>query len=296
MTRPPTFIKRQAAAPRGPRPITAIETTCEGAWLLQALCGIEHLPPSMLLRPYVSASGRPTWHPGIPILREAGAIIEDDAVHPSVARWLEILGAPDIALVVDVRRPGVECLRMVIARRDGKHAAISRGGPGNADSVTIEEVGSVPSMRVLFERIMELCDRGFGSVAPAAFAPVTVRTAALLDGLNKIVQGDHTPAAALGSMDLTTEQRRILTLAADEPLMEVGFALQVHDARGDHFALASVAVTDTTEGRIITGPIVGDDRTWWTQIVPGTADAGGSALRALVASVGTTWEGHSRYT
>ncbi|MFL0293346.1 ESX secretion-associated protein EspG [Mycobacterium sp. SMC-18] len=262
--------------------------------MLQALCGIEHLPGSMLLRPYVSASGRPTWHPGIPILREAGAITEDDEVHPTVARWLEILSAPDIALVVDVRRPGVECLRMVIARRDGKHAAISRGGP-DAVNVTIEEVGSVPSMRVLFERIMELCDRGFGPVAPAAFDPVTVRTAALLDGFNKIVQGDHTPAAALGSMDLTPEQRRILTLAADQPLMEAGFALQVHDARGDHFALASAAVTDTVEGRIVTGPVVGEDRTWWTQIVPGTADAGGSALRALLATVGTTWEGHSRY-
>lgn len=295
MARPPTFIKRQAAAPRGPQPITAIETTCEGAWLLQALCGIEQLPPAILLRPFVSASGRPTWHPGIPILREAGAIIDEDTVHPAVTQWLEILGAPDIALSVDVRRPGVECLRLVIARRGGKHAAISRGGVDNADSITIEEVGSVPSLKVLFERIMQLCDRGFGPVEPAVFAPITVRTAALLDGFSAIVQGDHTPAVALASMNLTTEQRRIVTLAADQPLMEVGFSLQVHDARGDHFALASAAVTDTVEGRLVTGPVVGEDRTWWTQIVPGTADAGGSALRALVASVGTTWEGHSRY-
>lgn len=262
---------------------------------MQALCGIEQLPSAMLLRPYVSASGRPTGHPGIAILQEAGAIMADETVHPTVARWLETLAAPDIALTVDVKRPGVEFMRLVIARRDGRHAAISRGGPGNADNITIEEVGSVPSLRVLFERIMVLCDRGRGPVEPAALSPVTVRTADLVDGLAKVVVGDHTPAAAFASLNLNADQRRILTLAADQPLMEVSFALMIHDARGDHVAMASAAVTDTTAGRVVTGPILGEDRTWWTQIVPGTSDAGGAALRALVATVGTTWDGHSRF-
>lgn len=63
-------------------------------WLLQALCGIEQLPAAMLLRPYVSASGRPSGHPGVEILREAGAIIDEDTVHPTVARWLETLASP----------------------------------------------------------------------------------------------------------------------------------------------------------------------------------------------------------
>ena len=121
------------------------------------------------------------------------------------------------------------------------------------------------------------------------------KRADLIDGFAKIVVGDHTPAAALAALNLNADQRRILTLAADQPLMEVSFALTIHDSRGDHVAMASAAVTDTVEGRIVTGPILGEDRTWWTQIVPGTPDAGGSALRALVATVGTTWEGHSRF-
>ncbi|WP_141244923.1 ESX secretion-associated protein EspG [Mycobacterium intracellulare] len=295
MSRPPSFLNRPAPKVRGPRQITAIDTTCEGVWLMQALCGIEQLPSALLLRPYVSASGRPTGHPGIAVLQEAGAIMNDETVHPTVGRWLEILSAPDIALTVDVKRPGVEFMRMVIARRDGRHAAISRGGPGDADNITIEEVGSVPSLRVLFERIMVLCDRGRGPVEAASLSPITVRTADLVDGFARIVAGDHTPAAALSALNLSAEQRRILTLAADQPLMEVAFALMVHDSRGDHVAIASAAVTDTVEGRIVTGPILGEDRTWWTQIVPGTSDAGGAALRALVATVGTTWERHSRY-
>lgn len=295
MTRPPSFLKRPPPKTPGPRPITAIDTTCEGVWLMQALCGIEQLPSALLLRPYVSASGRPSGHPGIAILQEAGAVMDDQTVHPTVARWLETLSAPDIALTVDVKRPGVEFMRLVIARRDARHAAISRGGAGNADNITIEEVGAVPSLRVLFERIMVLCDRGRGPVEPASLSPITVPTADLVDGFARVVAGDHTPASALSSLNLTAEQRRIVALAADQPLMEVAFALMVHDRRGDHVAMASAAVTDTVEGRIVTGPILGEDGTWWTQIVPGTSDAGGAALRALVATVGTTWENHSRY-
>lgn len=296
MTRPPSFIKRPPPPAPGPRAVTAIDTTREGVWLLQALCGIEQLPAAMLLRPYVSAGGRPSGHPGIDILREAGAIVDDgDTVHPTVARWLETLASPDIALTVDVKRPGVEFMRMVIARRGKSHAAISRSGPDVAEDITIEEVAAPPSLRALFERIMALCDRGRGPVEPAPLTPVTVRTADLVDSFAKIVAGDHTPATALAALSLNADQRRILTLAADQPLMEVSFALTIHDSRGEHVALASAAVTDTVEGRIVTGPILGEDRTWWTQIVPGTPDAGGSALRGLVATVGTTWEGHSRF-
>jgi hypothetical protein len=294
VTSPPSFIRRAAPKHGGPPPVTAIDTTCEGVWLLQALCGVETLPSPLLLRPYVSAGGVPGAHPGIAILRKAGALVDDETVHPTVARWLEILGAPDIAMCVDVRRGG-EFMRLVVARRDRGHAVISRSGANDGDNVTIEELGTVSSMRVLYERVMELCDRSREPVVPAKFDPITVRSADFIAGLGQVARGDHTPAAAFRSLALTAEQRRLVMLAADCPLMEVSFALLIHDARGDHVALASAAVTDTEEGRIVTGPVRGEDGTWWTQLVPGTPDAGGSALRALVATMGTTWDKHSRF-
>jgi hypothetical protein len=290
----PSFIRRQAPRHSGPPPVIAIETTCEGVWLLQALCGVETLPSPLLLRPYVAASGRPGSHPGIAILRKAGALIDDETVHPIVARWLETLGAPDIALCVDVRRGG-EFMRLVVARRDGMHAAISRSGANDGDDVTIEELGTVGSPRVLYERIMDLCERSREPVDPARFDPITVRSADFIAGLGQVARGDHTPAVAFRDLALTAEQRRLIMLAADKPLMEVSFALIVHDARGDHVALASAAVTDTEEGRIVTGPVRGEDGTWWTQLVPGTVDAGASALRSLVATMGTTWAEHTRF-
>jgi hypothetical protein len=153
----------------------------------------------------------------------------------------------------------------------------------------------VSSLRALYERVMELCQRGTDAVEPARFDPITVRSADFISGLGQIARGDHTPAAAFANLGLSAEQRAVVVLAADKPLMEVSFALMVYDARGDHVALASAAVTDTDAGRIVTGPVRGEDGSWWTQLVPGTTDAGASALKALVATMGTTWADHSRF-
>jgi ESX secretion-associated protein EspG len=290
----PAFIRRQAPPHSGPPPATALETTCEGVWLLQALCGVETLPSALLLRPYVAAGGVPGDHPGIAILREAGALLDDQTVHPTVEDWLHTLSAPDIALCVDVRRLG-DFMRLVVARRDAKHAVISRCGADDGDNVTIEELGTVSSVRMLYEKVMDLCQRGREPVEPARFDPITVRSADFLTGLGQVARGDHTPAVAFRDLGLTSEQRAIVMLAADKPMMEVSFALLVHDARGEHVALASAAVTDTEAGRVVTGPVRGEDGTWWTQLVPGTADAGASALRSLVATMNTTWADHSRF-
>lgn len=293
---PPSFLRRQAPRHSGPPPVAAVETSCEGVWLLQALCGVEMLPSPLLLRPWVSASGVPGGHPGIRVLRQAGAVLDDDlTVHPAVARWLEILGSPDIALCVDVRR-GTEFMRLVVARRDGLHAAISRSGDRtDGDNVTIEELGTVPSLRVLYGRVLELCQRSREPLDPARFDPITVRSAGFVAGLGQLARGDCSSAVAFAGLGLSAEQRRVVLLATDSPRMEASFALLVNDSRGEHVALASAAVIDTDEGRIVTGPVRGDDGTWWTQIVPGTVDAGASSLRSVLTTVGTTWANHSRF-
>lgn len=284
---PPKFLRRPPPAHGGPPPIRAVNTTCEGVWIMQALCGIELLPSSLLLRPWVSASGPPTGHPGIDTLRESGALVDDETVHPTITAWLETLAGPDIALCANVRR-GDDHMRLVIARRASRHVAASRCG----DDVTIEEVGAVASMRDLVDRIMPLCGP---PIDPARFVPITVPSSAFLDRLGQVVRGEHTPAKALGSLGMDAEQREIVMLAADAPLMEVSFAVIVHDHRGDNVGKASASITDTARGRVVTGPVRGDDGKWWTQIVPGTADAAAQALTSLVSTLGgRTWHDHSR--
>src|SRR5271169_675849 len=68
----PEFSMRPAPSGQRPQGLSMLETTCEGVWLLQALCGVETLPSALMLRPYVAAAGPLVGHPGIAVLRNAG--------------------------------------------------------------------------------------------------------------------------------------------------------------------------------------------------------------------------------
>jgi len=278
---------RPAPGHHRPVAVSVLETTCEGVWLLQALCGVETLPAALMLRPYVSVAGPPADHPGVEVLRDAGALIDDHTVHPRIAEWLEVLGAPDIELCGVIRR-GDDYLQLAVARRDGLHVAASR----HHDDVTIEELGQVDSLRELVARILPLCGP---PVEPVGFEPLTVPSLELLEGLGQVVRGEHAPAVALGGLGLSARQRRVLIRAADQPLTELSLGVIQHDSRGDYIAHAAVTITDTTEGRVVTGPVRSEDGTWWTHISPGTTDAVVRSLRSLVATLPTpAWREHSR--
>jgi hypothetical protein len=283
----PDFALRPAPDRKGPVPVSVLDITCEGLWLLQALCGVETLPVLLALRPYAAAAGAPVGHPGIAILREAGALLDDQTVHPRIAEWIDVLGAPDVELCASIRRSD-EHLRLAVARRDGLHVAASRYN----DDLTIEELGHVGSVRELVSRILPLCGP---AVAAAGFEPIAMPSLRLIDGLDQVVGGEHSPAAALAGLGLSAEQRNVLILAADKPVMEMSLGVVQHDSRGQHVAQAAMAVTDTTVGRIVTGPMRGEDGTWWTRISPGTNDAVARALRSLVDTLPTpSWREHSR--
>jgi hypothetical protein len=283
----PDFALHRAPEPPGPVAVSVLETTREGVWLLQALCGVETLPTTLMLQPYVSAAGPPVGHPGIAILREAGALLDDHTVHPRIAEWIDVLGAPDVELFGQIRR-GDDYLHFAVARRDDLHVAASR----HEDAVTIEELGRVGSPRELVERILPLCGP---PVQPVDLEPVTVPMTALIDVLTDVVRGGQALSVAMAGLGLSGRQRRVLVGACDQPLTTLSMGVVQHDSRGDHIAQAAVTVIDTTEGRIVAGPVLSEDGTWWTHISPGTTDAVTRSLRALVATLPTpAWREHSR--
>jgi hypothetical protein len=244
----------------------------------------------LMPRPYVAAAGPPVGHPGIAVLRDAGALLDDHTVHPRIAEWIEVLGAPDVELYGGIRRGSdpPDYLQLAVARLDGLHVAASR----HHDAVTIEELGQVGSLRELVVRILPLCGP---PVEPVGFEPISVPSLGLIEGLGEVVRGEHIPAVALGGLGLSVQQRRVLMRAADQPLTELSLGVIQHDNRGDQVANAAVTVTDTTDGRIVTGPVRGEDGTWWTHISPGTTDAVARSLRSLVATLPTpAWRVHSR--
>ena len=279
----PVFTRRAAPPRRGPVAVNALRTTCEGMWILQALCGIETLPATLLLRPWVAEGGPPTGHPGLAVLRAAGALVDDETVHPTIADWIHTLGCADIELCVSVRR-GQDHLRMVIARRGLSHVAASRCG----DDITIEQLASVRDITDLVGRILPLCGP---HVEPASFDPIKVRSEVLVEGFAQMVRGVKRPLAELG---LTGDQRQLIGLAADDPALEASFVVVVHGAGGEHVGLAAASITDTQRGRVVSGPVRGQGDVWFTYIVPGTTAAAVRAVTAVVASLGVTWHEHDR--
>jgi hypothetical protein len=282
----PGFATRSAPVYDGPRPIEALTTSCEGLWLLQALCGVETLPSVLVVRPFIADADPPTGHPGLAVLEEAGAIVAG-TVHPQIQVWLETLGAPDVVLCCMVSRGGAH-LRVAIARRDAMTVAASR----HDDDIVVESIGGVPSMRSLLGRLLPMCGP---DTAPADFKPIMVPTADLVDGLGAVVRGEHTPAVVLGRLGLDPDQRRIVTAMSDRPEMELSVAVVRRDERGDHVGIASVTVADTDAGRVVAGPVRSDNGSWWTMIAPGTLDAAARALDTLLQTVDiASWNEHSR--
>jgi len=263
--------------------VQRLDTTCEGVWIIQAICGIEVLPATLLLRPWVSEGGIPYGHPGLAALRAAGVLLEDETVHPTVEGWIETLAAADIELCVSVRR-GEEHLRAVIARRGQDHAVAMRCG----DNVTIYGI-QVGDIGALAARMLPLCGP---NTPPAPVDPIRLRSDMLLDGLADMIRGDKRPFKRLG---LSAQQREIMMMATNHPPMETSFAVIVHDETGDHVGLVAAAITDTEQGRVVAGPVRSQDGTWFTQIVPGTPGAAARAVAAVVSSMGVTWHEHARH-
>ena len=282
----PTFVNRPAPAVAGPQPATSMEVSREALWLLQALCGVEQMPPVLVTRPFCDTGDpaeRPWGHPGVEVLREKGLIFGDE-VHPQVRLWLETLGAPELVLAAMIRRGG-QHLRVAVARRG--EATVS--AMQYEDDVTVEFLGHGVTVSNLVERLLPVCGP---QVEPARFNAVTVPTADLLGGLGQIARGEHSAATVFGDLGMDSDQYRVVTMASDNPVMECAITALTPDDNGlVQVSRAAATVTDTELGRVLTGPIRSDNGSWWTLITPGSNAAVKSAVGAVLTMVGVReWE------
>jgi len=277
----PTFVNRPAPTVAGPQPATAVELTREALWLLQALCGVERMPSVLITRPFTDTGDpaeRPWGHPGVAILRDKGLVF-GDAVHPQVRMWLETLGAPDLVLACLIRR-GENHLRVAIARRGD----ITVSAMQHVDDITIEYLGHAATVSSLIDRLLPVCG---AAIEPAQFDAVTVPTAGLLDGLGKVARGEHSAAVVFGDLGMDSDQYRVITAAADNPIMELSITAMTPDESGQiQVSRTAATVTDTSQGRVLTGPVRSDNGSWWTLITPGTTPAIKSAVAAVLSMVG----------
>lgn len=277
----PSFVNRPAPAVAGPQPVNSMELTREALWLLQALCGVERMPAVLVTRPFTETGDpaeRPWGHPGVAVLRDKGLVFGEE-VHPQVRLWLETLGAPDVVLAAMIRRGGNH-LRVAIARR----GEITVSAVQHEDDLAIENLGYSATVSSLVDRLLPVCGP---MIDPAPFEAVSVPTADLMDALGKVARGEHSAATVLGSLGMDSDQYRVVTTAADSPIMEASIAAMTPDDAGRiQVSRSSVTITDTALGRVLTGPVRSENGSWWTRITPGTTAAIKSAVATVLSMVG----------
>ncbi|WP_078345181.1 ESX secretion-associated protein EspG [Mycobacteroides chelonae] len=261
-----------------------------GVWIVQALLNVEMLPAALVLRPWVSGEGTPApTDPGMQTLREAGVVTAERDVHPAVADWFETLSAPDVMLSC-LGVAGDVNMRAVLARRDGRHVAVSRVD----EEVIFQDAGAVRGMGDVARLVLDWMG-GAAALTPAKFDPIAVPTVPLTKALGDVIHRNRGAAAILGRLGLNSAQQKIVMAAADRPVRSLGLAISQYSLKGEFVSPAAVSVIETSAGLVVNGPKMGSDKRWWTRIEPGTLDSLTRALGELVKSLPTPhWRNHSR--
>ncbi|HEX3286341.1 MAG TPA: ESX secretion-associated protein EspG [Mycobacterium sp.] len=272
-----------------------LTTTTSGIWVLQALLGVESMPTSLRLRPFipsVDGDGTVATDVGdVPLsqtaeyasLVAAGVIDQDGRVDDTVRDWMAVIGRPQREIMVVIRRPKptdgtapaggdpaalVQERTMSICQRERWLAMIARSD----DEVVIAPLGEAALADAQVELISDAVLHAFSDSSPAAIAGVNVPSAALEQALTENIGKDrHVIATALARLGFSPDQVAILSAATrmDESAMAVVAVIEHGIKKTVHPDVLTVA--DTELGRITISYTTGPDGTRWTSIWPTTA-------------------------
>lgn len=273
-----------------------LTTTPSGIWVLQALLGVESMPTSLRLRPFIpSVDGDgtvATTHGDVPLsqtaeyasLAAAGVIDENGRVDEAVRDWMAVVGRPQREVVVVIRRPQpidgrvaaddaqalVQERTMSICQRERWLAMIARSG----DEVVLAPLGEAAQTDSQIDLICDTVLHAFADGTPAAISGVNVPSAALETALNvSIGQDQPIVATSLARLGLAPDQVAVLSAAIrlDESAMAVVTVID-HGVK-PHVHPDVISVVDSDLGRITISYNTGPDGTRWTSIWPTSPDA-----------------------
>ncbi len=274
-----------------------LTTTPSGIWVLQALLGVESMPTSLRLRPFIpSVDGDgtvATTHGDVPLsqtaeyasLVAAGVIGEDGRVDEAVRDWIAVIGRPQREVTVVIRRPEpsdgsepagddapalVQERTMSICQRERWLAMIARSD----DEVVIAPLGEAALADAQVELICDAVLHAFSDGPPASIAGVNLPSAALEQSLTENIGEDqHVIASALARLGLSPDQVAVLSAATrmDESAMAVVAVIEHGVKKKVHPDVLTVA--DTEFGRITISYTTGPDGSRWTSIWPTSPDA-----------------------
>jgi hypothetical protein len=268
----------------------ALTTTVGGVWALQALLGIETMPFSLRLKPFV-----PSAHSSLMVkstagdvhlsqtaeyqsLVAAGVIDGRGNVDEAVRDWMTVIGRPDRFVVLAIRRPNEDALStdpdvpptvrervMVVCQRQRWLAMIAR----DENDMVIDAVGESADSNQQIDLICRTLLPALGHAPAADIEGVNLPADTIVSTLTAAApHGRAAIAGALARLGLNPQQVGVVTAAArlDESAMAV--ISVVDQGIKPIFHPRVVTVADTDFGRISVTTNTGADGRKWLSIWP----------------------------
>ncbi len=270
-----------------------LQTSVQGIWVLQALVGVESMPVSLHLKPFIpsahgdlivetTAGRRPLAHTAqYQSLVAAGVIDERGQVDPVVRDWMTVLGRPDREVVLTIRRPdqpGTETTGPTVAERTmviSRHRRFLAMAARDGDDMVIGGVGEAEETDRQIEHMCRMLVPAFGEHPPADIEGFNVPKDLLTSAVDAAAgKGPEAMAAALRSLGLGPWEVEVLAAATglDSSAMAVVVILD-HD-RSARAGLRPhprvLTVADTEYGRISLSTTTAADGREWVSIWPTT--------------------------
>jgi hypothetical protein len=279
-----------------------LTTSVECVWALQALVGVERMPTTLHLKPFIpSAHGdlivettegrRPLastaqYHS----LVAAGVIDERGQVDAAVRDWMTVLGRPDREVVLTIRRPDrpataetgptVHERTMVVCRHGRFLAMAARDG----DEMVIGGVGETAEPSRQIELICQMLVPAFGDHPPADMEGVNVPRDLIQLAVDTAGPGPDGIAEALRRLGLGPWEVEVVQAATrlDSSAMAVVAIVDHCPEIRAHPRVLTVA--DTDYGRISFTTTTGADGKEWLSIFPTTPSGLRQDLGDLLAA------------
>jgi hypothetical protein len=290
-----------------------LNTFPSGMWALQSMLGVECMPQSLRLAPYIpsgSAHIPVTEYPEYASLVRAGIVDESGHVHDAVSDWLTVVSRPDLEVQLVIRRPGLiegtiresvtvicrlECWLVGIGRRPGDPVEVAReiGFSGDPDSLPAEwvdrirvfPVGAISDPVRQTEAITDALVAELGEFEPADIDGVNLRLDTFLRASGTAAGDPEAFTATLARQGVSGRVLSVLSevMSLDRSALAAVSARQVWaGSTPEERALRrTVSVADCTLGRVSMSQSVAQDGTWWLSVWPGHS----STVRADVAEL-----------
>ncbi len=279
-----------------------LTTSVECVWALQALVGVEQMPTTLHLKPFIpSAHGdlivettegrRPLsstaqYHS----LVQAGVIDEHGRVDAAVRDWMTVLGRPDREVVLTIRRPDqpataetgptVHERAMVVCRHGRFLAMAARDG----DEMVIGGVGETDEPSRQIELICQMLVPALGDHPPADIDGINVGKDMLVMALDTAASGPDGMPEALRRAGLGPWEVEVVHAAMRLDISAMAVVAIVDHCPEIRAHPRVLTVADTDYGRISFTTTTGADGKEWLSIFPTTPSALRQDLGDLLAA------------